>query len=513
MHWNNVLAVMVLAMVGSAATSASACPFCGAVQSTLSQDIKNSDVAVVARLVALPVRAPVKEGELDVSIPMATLEIVDVLKGKNLVASLKQIKAPFFDDKPVGGEYFVLGGPPPELVWGTPQALTPRSQQYLADLIKFSDNGPERLAFFMNFLGDREELLARDSYDEFALAPYAELKAIKSKMPHDKIVSRIVNPDTTPSHRRLYLTMLGVCGGPQDLPMLEKLLRSNQNTFKTGRDATVACYLVLSGEAGLPLIEDLFLRKEQSDEFTDIYAVVMALRMLGQEKGVIPQEKILATMRLVLDHPRVADQAIMDLARWQDWTVIDRLVELFKNKDPDVVSFVRVPVINYLRACPLPKAKQDIEELRKLDPKSVQQSETMYPELAASDPAGQPPAAATRATAKAAGLIGNNGAAKQSAGGPPAATSNGASDRKTEPSAKVRGEADSGPDPDSASSRQAGPLPEGEGVKRTAAENDSLRRTWGLAGGVLLIGIGLGAMILSAARKGRRKTVPSVGNS
>ena len=31
-----------------------ACPFCGSVQSTLAQDIKGSDVAIVAKLVALP---------------------------------------------------------------------------------------------------------------------------------------------------------------------------------------------------------------------------------------------------------------------------------------------------------------------------------------------------------------------------------------------------------------------------------------------------------------------------
>jgi hypothetical protein len=83
-------------------------------------------------------------------------------------------------------------------------------------------------------------------------------------------------------------------------------------------------------------------------------------------------------MRLVLDHPRLADQAIMDLARWKDWTVMDRLVKLFTSADPETTTWVRIPVINYLRACPLPKAKEYIEELRKIDPKAVQQSETLY---------------------------------------------------------------------------------------------------------------------------------------
>ena len=140
-------------------------------------------------------------------------------------------------------------------------------------------------------------------------------------------------------------------------PMLETLLRSDDPKFKTGLDATVACYLTLKHADGLPLVEDLFLKKKQ-EEFTDIFSVVMALRFLGQEEhGPIPRDRLVHSMRLVLDHPRLADQAIMDLARWKDWTVMDRLVKLFTSADPETTTWVRIPVINYLRACPLPKAK------------------------------------------------------------------------------------------------------------------------------------------------------------
>ena len=33
----------------------------------------------------------------------------------------------------------------------------------------------------------------------------------------------------------------------------------------------------------------------------------------------------------MLDRPQLADLVIPDLARWEDWSVMDRLVELFKN--------------------------------------------------------------------------------------------------------------------------------------------------------------------------------------
>src|SRR5436305_3276688 len=118
---------------------------------------------------------------------------MEVLKGKEALGAATKIPAPFVDEKPLGGEYLVQGAQPPALIWGPPIALTPHSHKYLTDLIKLPENSRERLAFLINFLGDSEELLARDSYDEFALAPYAALKAIKDQMPHDKIVKRIEN--------------------------------------------------------------------------------------------------------------------------------------------------------------------------------------------------------------------------------------------------------------------------------------------------------------------------------
>ena len=374
-------ALGLLSLTTFACRTAVACPFCGAVKSTFAQEIKAVDVAVIAKLIEAPKRPETKEGELNVETPVGKFEIVEVLKGADQVAGEKVIEVAYFDDKPVGTEFLVEGAQPPVIAWTPPVVLTPRSHKYLSDLMKLRADGSARLLYLMDYLGDKEELLASDSYDEFALAPYSALKAIKDKMPHDVLVKRVLDPEVVPSRRRLYLTMLGVCGNDKDLPVLEKLLKVKDPKFKAGLDATVACYLVLRGEKGLPLIEDLFL-KQETDEYTDIYSVVMALRILGQEKnGPIPLPRIVQTMRLVLDHPRVADQAIMDLARWQDWTVVDRLVTLFKSDDQDVSSWVRVPVVNYLRACPLPKAKEYLAELRKIDPKAVRQSETLYPDL------------------------------------------------------------------------------------------------------------------------------------
>jgi hypothetical protein len=40
---------------------------------------------------------------------------------------------------------------------------------------------------------------------------------------------------------------------------------------------------------------------------------------------------------------------------------------------------VKVPVINYLRACPLPEAKEKLAKLEKLDPAAMKRAKTFFP--------------------------------------------------------------------------------------------------------------------------------------
>jgi hypothetical protein len=85
----------------------------------------------------------------------------------------------------------------------------------------------------------------------------------------------------------------------------------------------------------------------------------------------------------MLDRPQLADLVIPDLARWEDWEAMPRLVELFKTAD-EKSSWVRVPVINYLRACPLPEAKKYMAELEKIDPAAVRRANSFFPFLPSS---------------------------------------------------------------------------------------------------------------------------------
>jgi hypothetical protein len=71
---------------------------------------------------------------------------------------------------------------------------------------------------------------------------------------------------------------------------------------------------------------------------------------------------------------------IPDLTRWEDWGVMDRLVEKFKASDED--GWIRQPVVSYLlTAAEQPgavgeKATAAVTELEKIDPAGVKRART-----------------------------------------------------------------------------------------------------------------------------------------
>jgi hypothetical protein len=196
-------------------------------------------------------------------------------------------------------------------------------------------------------------------------------------MNRDHLVAWIKNPAAPTSRRRLYLVMLSICGGPADLPLLETMLRSDERKLEASLDAMIGCYLLLAGAEGLPLIEELYLKNPKA-AYADTYAAVAALRFHGTETDVIPRARLLEGLRHILNRPPLADLVIPDLARWEDWSQLERLVRLFRDAD-DKSNRVRVPVVNYLRACPLPEAKERLKELNELDPDAVKRANAFFP--------------------------------------------------------------------------------------------------------------------------------------
>lgn len=391
----------------SARTALCSCPFCAAVNLTFAEQIAGNDVVVVAKLVE-----PAQPLQPDaVELPTAGLEIADVVKGAAFVREGMKFRAVLIGSYEPGQTFLVMGVDPPNLIWSTPLKASPRVIEYVNQLENLPPGGSKRLEFFQQYFEDPEPVLAFDAYDEFARASYADVTDLRDRMQREQILAWIQNPEIAVNRRRLYFTLLGVCGGPEDAEMLEGLIRSGDRQKQAGLDALVGCYLVLKGEAGLPLIEEQLLGNRDVD-YVDTLSAVSAIRFMGSESTQIPRARLSQSLRTLLARPELADMIIPDLARWQDWSVLDRMVELFREAKGETV-WLRVAIFQYLRECPLPEAKKYSDELALLDPKAFQRA-SFFTDFGFSD---SPPASAAAGTPGEAGKSEAGGGEKDKGSG------------------------------------------------------------------------------------------------
>lgn len=421
-----------------AAAPAMACPFCAAEQKTLYEEINDSSVTLLARLSKPSAAAEalansdVPYSFVDPETGTARFAVERVLRGEELVRGVEEIEAIYFGEPDTERLYLIRGvGEPPD--WAIPLPLSEVAAAYVPEMLALPKSGGDRLAFMQQYLEHEDPLLAQDAYDEFARAPYADVIELGPRMDRGQLLDWIEDPRVSPSRRRLFLTMLGVCGQAEDLAQLERMLLSDARVLgpaadaaaaislatsgaglsglgvamlpesirmaerqrKLGLDALIACYLTLAGKhgdatEGLDLIDERFL-KDPGADYSHVYAALQALRFLVEEqRELVPPERVIASARLLLNNADFADQVIPDLARWEDWEVLGRLAEMYKatfdepapgEKAP--LKYVREPIITYLDVAAEQKgavgeqAVAALAELEPLDPDAVKRARSL----------------------------------------------------------------------------------------------------------------------------------------
>lgn len=275
--------------------------------------------------------------------------------------------------------------------------LSEASQDYVRRVVNFepasaaiskdksgnpAEREQERLRFYLAHLESPDEFIAKDAYNEFAQASLADLQLLKPYLDRVELITRIRDEQTSVERRRLYWTLLSICGEPGDIAVAEEFILKTQVAEgiareAVGLDAAISCYLVLAGERALMRIEADLLRNEQA-HYSDSYSAIVAIRVHSDEFKLISNERLSKSFHYVLERPSLADLVVPDLARWEDWTQVDKLMELFENAESDQ-QFVRMPIVNYLRACPLPEAQVALARCREIDPDVVRRAIAFFP--------------------------------------------------------------------------------------------------------------------------------------
>ncbi len=362
-----------LALFIGFAPIATACPFCSALSNTLTENLADSEVAGLAICVA-PANLKITD-----ALPIHQFRMLQVIKGdvKLVGRTVEVVSFKPFERNDVS---FLAGvGDGNRIDWAPSASLSRLAREYLRSLVSVPASGPERLEFFLGPLNSPDRMVSDDAYNEFARAPLHDLFALKPKLDREQIIERIHDAETPRDYRRLYWTMLGICGHANDVKIVEEAFskRTDADEDSVGMDAAFNCYLSLGGEWGLEEIEKNYLGNPAA-HYADCYAAILAIRVHSEEIKQIPKERLKATFRMVLKRDELADLVVPDLARWEDWSVVQRVEEIFQKSQPNT-QYVRIPIINYLRVCPNPEAALALQRCKQLDPDSVRRAEAVFP--------------------------------------------------------------------------------------------------------------------------------------
>jgi hypothetical protein len=338
-----VCAVIPLALLSPLPVAA--CPFCSAPTLTLAEQYAKADAAVLAKWLSGEMPGKDRLGS-------TTFEIVQVARSpfKSVEKGKKVTLERYRAGKP--GDLALLFGSRTKgetLEWGSPLDVTEPCYTYVVEAPS-ADAKPElRLAYHLKFLEHPERMIADDAYAEFANAPYKDIVPMAKQFPRDELRKWVVSPNVPATRLGLYGLMLGLCGNDEDAALMQAKITESTDGFRLGIEGLIGGYLLLTGEKGLETIEKTKLLSKEVP-FSETYAAMQALRFLWTYgAGRIPPERLRSSMRLLLDRPEVSDLVIADLARWKDWSVQARLMELYGAEEYNIPSIKRA-IIRYMIA-------------------------------------------------------------------------------------------------------------------------------------------------------------------
>lgn len=190
----------------------------------------------------------------------------------------------------------------------------------------------ERLKFFLKFLEASDTPIANDAFAEFSRAPYDDVKALRSELSAAKVRQWLAELEPAEELRRgFYALLLGLCGEERDAEQLarEVLQPTPANETRIGLDGQMAGYVLLTGSTGFERLVTARLKSSHQPD-GDVFATINALRFLWQfEPDLIARREIALAMESLLDQPRFAEVVLGDLARWEHWSVMDRVLKLY----------------------------------------------------------------------------------------------------------------------------------------------------------------------------------------
>lgn len=248
----------------------------------------------------------------------------------------------------------------------------------------------ERLAHFARYLGSAHPQIAKICLSQLSHFSDRQLAYIAKAVPTPTIEQcrrQLTDRNTPPVDRAIFARLLGAWGSEPDAARFETILSLHTSELRYGTKEFAIAYVFLRGEKGLDKFDELLIKSPEATA-QDAHAAFDAIVALGEDiPGKVPRPRLVRSLELFLDWPDQAWRAIRVLARWQDWSVHDRLMQMYD--DRDFVPLTRREIIRYVIAAsrapktkdganPREWAQRHLDQLRKKDPADVERVEQSF---------------------------------------------------------------------------------------------------------------------------------------
>lgn len=230
----------------------------------------------------------------------------------------------------------------------------PRSTQTVSELT--DEVWRERIALVAPYLENPEPLAADIAYGEISRAPYNVLRTLKEKLTATT-VARWTDDPKLAARRPTYTLLLGIAGGPDEAPSLERRIDAAWAAHDaTNLAAMLAADLELRGPSRVDSIEMRYF-SDGNRTLPEIEAALLALSVHGAANVAVPRARVIAAYRAFMrERKPMAGFVANELADWEYWDATEDYVALLKSnavKDP-AAHFM---IVNYLQRSPSLAAK------------------------------------------------------------------------------------------------------------------------------------------------------------
>lgn len=369
-----------------------ACEICGQPTVTLAERVSRADLVLLARWVAA--RAE-KSGQK----ALTTLEVVDSFEEEGEApapfAPSQKLTIDGFHSGTRGSLRLLCGRRADDgtVSWDEPLEFTEAAWSYVTDAPDCDAPWSQRLQYHLRFLEHADVIVANDSHAEIVNAPSAAIAFAAESVGPEKIRGWLDSRQTPEMRKGAYWVLLGFCGTETDARRLEAQIREVVTVRRTGLQGLLFGYLQLAGEEGLKVVIDRFLATDsETDPLGETYAALRAVSWCWNNGNRrIPQQVLRETLRGLTSHRLYADQALITLAQWKDWQLLQELVESYGTGEFRS-SRMKIEIVRYLIAATkdvpqgsepesvphVVEARGFLEQLRERDPKLVAETEKYF---------------------------------------------------------------------------------------------------------------------------------------